>query len=119
MTGALTFEANAIKHKGSFKTSRVMDGKLTPCIETGGELSTSLVMDGKLSIDLKMDGQYGRLYSYGTAADEYSGPTVVTPTEETQTLSTAGLALAQNITVNPIPSNYGLITWDGSVLTVS
>ena len=24
-----------------------------------------------------------------------------------------------NVTVNPIPSNYGLITWNGSVLTVS
>ena len=25
----------------------------------------------------------------------------------------------KNIRINPIPSNYGLITWDGSVLTVS
>ena len=27
--------------------------------------------------------------------------------------------MASDVTVNPIPSNYGLITWDGSVLTVS
>lgn len=25
----------------------------------------------------------------------------------------------QNIVINPIPSNYGLITWNGSVITVS
>ena len=49
----------------------------------------------------------------------YSGATTVTPTRQTQVLSTGGFALAENITINPIPSNYGLITWNGSVLTVS
>ena len=49
----------------------------------------------------------------------YDGPVTVTPSEETQTLATAGLAVMQNITVNPIPSNYGLITYNGSVITVS
>ena len=51
--------------------------------------------------------------------DLYDGPTVVTPNGSTQTLATNGKSLASDITVNPIPSNYGLITWDGSVLTVS
>ena len=49
----------------------------------------------------------------------YSGAVEVTPGAETQVLNTAGHSLYQNITVNPIPSNYGLITWDGSTLTVS
>lgn len=43
----------------------------------------------------------------------------VTPTQETQTLPTEGLIMSHNVVINPIPSNYGLITWNGSTLTVS
>ena len=51
--------------------------------------------------------------------DEYIGPYTVTPTQETQTLKTKSKVLVKDVTVNPIPPNYGLITWDGSILTVS
>ena len=51
--------------------------------------------------------------------DDYTGAYTVTPTQETQVLSTRGLMMTDNVTVNPIPSNYGLITWNGSILTVS
>lgn len=51
--------------------------------------------------------------------DPYTGEYTVTPSAETQTLSTEGLMMTSNVTVNPIPSNYGLITWNGSTLTVS
>ena len=50
---------------------------------------------------------------------EYSGPTEFAPTSEYQVIHVAGMAVAQDIVVDPIPSNYGLITWDGSVLMVS
>lgn len=49
----------------------------------------------------------------------YTGEYEVTPSAETQTLNTDGLRLTRNVTVNPIPQNYGLITWNGSFLTVS
>ncbi len=49
----------------------------------------------------------------------YDGDYIVTPSAETQVLQTQGLAMRQDITINPIPSNYGLITWNGSYLTVS
>lgn len=49
----------------------------------------------------------------------YTGEYEVTPSAETQTLDTAGLRLTRSITVNPIPQNYGLITWNGAFLTVS
>lgn len=49
----------------------------------------------------------------------YSGSIDVTPTEEAQTLSTSGYMMTTDITVEPIPSNYGLITWDGTKITVS
>lgn len=51
--------------------------------------------------------------------EPYEGSYSVTPTSETQTLPTNGKLLARDLTINPIPSNYGLITWNGSTLTVS
>ena len=51
--------------------------------------------------------------------EPYEGSYNVIPTSETQTLSTNGKLLARDLTINPIPSNYGLITWNGSTLTVS
>ena len=49
----------------------------------------------------------------------YGGAYEVTPSREAQTLATASRTLSQNVVVNPIPSNYGLIEWDGSKLRVS
>lgn len=54
-----------------------------------------------------------------TGAEPYEGAYEVTPTSEAQTLSTEGLRMTANVVINPIPNNYGLITWSGSVLTVS
>lgn len=51
--------------------------------------------------------------------EEYEGGYAFTPGRSAQTIETAGKVLAENITINPIPSNYGLITWNGSKLTVS
>lgn len=50
---------------------------------------------------------------------EYEGETEITPTQDTQTLRTSGLLMPVDIVINPIPQNYGLITWNGSTLTVS
>lgn len=51
--------------------------------------------------------------------DPYDGPYEVTPTEDIQTLATDGKRMKDNVIVKPIPSNYGRITWNGAVLTVS
>ena len=51
--------------------------------------------------------------------DDYTGAYVVTPSAETQTLPTNGLRMLDNVTIGPIPSDYGHISWNGSVLTVS
>ena len=51
--------------------------------------------------------------------EPFTGAYTVTPSAETQTLATAGLVAQQDITIEPIPSDWGRITWDGSVLTVS
>lgn len=49
----------------------------------------------------------------------YHGTYSVTPSATRQVLPTAGMALREDVTVEPIPSNYGRIDWDGSVLMVS
>ena len=38
----------------------------------------------------------------------YNGPYDVTPSESVQTLATQGFGMAQNVTVQPIPSEYVL-----------
>lgn len=52
------------------------------------------------------------------AGEHYEGATEVTPAEETQVLDTDGMIVDDSITVLPIPSNYGRIAWNGSVLMV-
>lgn len=54
-----------------------------------------------------------------SSSDYYTGELMVTPSSEEQTLPTLGKVMPGNVTVGPVPSNYGLITWDGTVLTVS
>ena len=51
--------------------------------------------------------------------DSYHGEYEITPDTTEQVLPTAGKLMNQNITVAPIPHNYGLITWNGSYLIVS
>ena len=85
-----------------------------------GELSLNLNIDGEMSLDLHMDGEAGTVIKV-TEHDlpVYSGQTEITPSEDVQTLQTANKTVLQNIVINPIPSNYGKITWNGSTLTVS
>ena len=51
--------------------------------------------------------------------EPYAGSYSVTPTQETQTLATNGLHMTADVTVNPIPSNYGLITHNGFGIMIS
>ena len=49
----------------------------------------------------------------------YDGPYEFTPSQETQTVETADKLLLENIVINPIPQNYGLVTYNGAIITVS
>ena len=49
----------------------------------------------------------------------YSGEYEITPTAEQQTIAINGMVADADIIIDPIPSNYGLITWNGTTLTVS
>jgi hypothetical protein len=49
----------------------------------------------------------------------YEGDYAVTPSSSEQVLHTNGLRMTGDITVAPIPQNYGLVTWNGAFLTIS
>lgn len=49
----------------------------------------------------------------------YTGDYQITPTSERQILHTEGKSMTGDLVIDPIPNNYGLITWNGSTLTVS
>ena len=51
--------------------------------------------------------------------ESYRGSVDITPTDTVQVLATQGKVLDTNITIEPIPNNYGLITYNGSYITVS
>ena len=51
--------------------------------------------------------------------DTYDGAYEFTPSAELQTVPTKNCTLTDDIIINPIPNNYGLIQYDGSTLTVS
>lgn len=55
----------------------------------------------------------------GSIYPTYSGETTITPSSEEQVVLTKGKVLVDDILINPIPQNYGLISWNGSTLTVS
>ena len=79
-----------------------------------------IVLDGELSLNIPMDGEVGTV----TKVVEhdlpvYTGETNITPSTTEQVLATAEKVVTRNIVINPIPSNYGLITWNGATLTVS
>ena len=84
-----------------------LSGVLTPAGTLSGTLSTPATIQGKLTVPLHV------------LPPIYSGPYEVTPSSTEQVLETDAFYMNGNITINPIPSNYGLITWNGSTLTVS
>ena len=49
----------------------------------------------------------------------YAGAVTVTPSPERQVLDTQYMTVMDKITVEPIPRNYGLITYNGRTITVS
>lgn len=85
----------------------------------GGEISLSIQVDGgEVALVSYIDGGEQGVFM-PIYPDNYTGAFEVTPSGETQILNTSGLMMPQNVTINPIPNNYGLITWNGSTLTVS
>lgn len=86
--------------------SEVIGGKISGSATlTGGEISTPSVTltGGQLSL---------------ATIPIYNGSLSVVPSNETQILQTSGKKIAGNIVVDPIPNNYGKVSWNGSYLMV-
>ena len=83
-----------------------------------GELKMVTMLDGEMSANIVLDGEATIVTEYSNY-DEYTGVVDVTPSDVEQTLATNGLLMRSNITIQPIPSNYGLITWNGRGILVS
>lgn len=82
-------------------------GILTAQGSLQGFLSGESTIDGTLSVPERVETL------------PFVGEYTYTPSNAEQTIEINGLRATDNITINPIPSNYGLITWDGATLTVS
>lgn len=92
---------------GEITSIGTIKGALAARASLVGSLSSPAALSGILSIPTYID------------VDLYDGPTEVTPGEEPQVLNTQNKTLVNRVVVNPIPPNYGKITWNGSILTVS
>ncbi len=82
-----------------------------------GTLSNTQSVSGSLSGEHGVSG----VITVGGSSDwpEYAGSYSITPGAEAQILETAYKVPTENIVIEAIPNNYGLITWNGSTLTVS
>ena len=85
--------------------------------ELTGTLSKGLTLQGTLNAPKTIEGQL--TIPNAILPPSYEGPYEVTPSSEEQTLETDALYMTGDIKINPIPNNYGLITYDGSTITVS
>lgn len=90
-------------------SKHILKGRLCIHDKLIGKLENNVhhVIKGSLSTRVSISG------------DTFEGPYMVTPTRSTQLLHTSGKAMISDVIINPIPSNYGLVTWNGSVLTIS
>lgn len=86
---------------GNISATLTATGTLTGALSSGIALSASLTIPSVANVP-RYDGEYN-----------------FTPSEQGQTIPIKDLMASENITIDPIPSNYGLITWNGSTITVS
>jgi hypothetical protein len=85
-------------------------------LDTGQVPTFELSATGPETYDMALGSAIQVTYLTG---DIYEGAYAVVPTQQTQILQTKNKTLEDDVTIAPIPNNYGLITWNGSVLTVS
>ena len=64
--------------------------------------------------DEHFEAEFGDIQTVTTrpGVDYYDGEYEVTPTGETQVLPTVGKYMSADVTVKPIPKEYGLVSYD-------
>lgn len=102
----ITIEADLLSIEGRLQEESRLCGTLQETVTLRGTLQST----SDLSADLTVPPIRGGI--------PYGGRYEVTPTEETQILPTRGRILARDIIVNPIPTNYGRVTWTSGHLLI-
>lgn len=54
----------------------------------------------------------------GGGVPAYRGPTEYAPCDHTVVVPVKGYRMKENIIIDPVPSNYGRLIWNGHTLTV-
>ena len=104
------------KLSGSASVGITIKGKLSRKPILNGKISPSGVLSGKISASKQL---HGTLTIAAGDIPSYHGETEITPSNAVQIIECGGLVVPSNIIVDAIPSNYGLIAWDGVTLSVS
>lgn len=74
------------------------------------------IIDRKIPLTFK-HYQEGRI---GVEIDPYEGPFEATPTDKAQVFQTGGKLMGNNFVVNPIPKEYGLISYNqDGIITIT
>lgn len=80
-----------------------------------GNTSYDFTLEVETELDIPIEGDISNSALIGA----YDGSYTITPSQNIQVLDTKNKMLKEDVIINAIPSNYGLITWNGSTLTVS
>lgn len=83
-----------------------------------GECSLKNNFNGDCSLFSVYDGETGLFTEVHTDV-QYTGDYSITPSSDQQILQTKDMVCYDNITIEPIPSNYGLISWNGLGIRIS
>lgn len=79
-----------------------------------------IIVPIKIHVDtVRIPINLDRIVMIHDGEEPYTGPYSVTPTQQRQVLPTATRSTIQDIVVEPIPNNYGLITYNGFGIMVS
>lgn len=112
---------------GEAELLNVIDGSLELNNEVDGEAEIFLIdgeakllnlIDGDLKLFSAVDGEAIEVFKV-SQNDYYYGEYEFTPSSNTQVVECEDLTMTGNVIINPIPNNYGLITWNGSFIRVS
>lgn len=84
--------------------------------------STTIKVDSSFNPEYMLESDYeadfGVVTEVPIGTEPYTGSYEFEPTTAVQTVPTYGKSMLGNIKIKPIPSNYGLITYNGNI-TVS
>lgn len=78
--------------------------------------ATATIMQNMVEADASLTTN---ITHYHSEYPDYEGEITFTPTQETQIIPTRYTVLLSDITINPIPSNYGRITYSGGIISIT